>query len=315
VGKGFDPTSFGNAAAAPADALAAIAARQIKANPVQEKANQADISSWYGLDKTDPKYKLSVLGRMATAQGRDAAAATGAAKNDTSLAQALASSIGGSANDSSGQVVAAGENAAGTANAVGEVANQYANDMNPLLAAEARSQQINEKGTNSKALQALQDSLATARGDATAARASAVGSVVDKNNALEQQHFANRGNVLSTLSQLAAADPNSQVLKDALTTARINETNTRTQTLVDAHNNPKAGPPVKGSFAASSTKDRTNFANAVIANISANGKPNAGMTRAQAAAVARRIAVAYFPHGGIPNGTGLIDGILHSLGL
>jgi hypothetical protein len=232
VGKSFDAKSFGNAAAAPQNALAAIAQRQIAANPGQEKQSQADISNWYGLDPKDPNFKLSVLGRLATAKGRDQAAATGTAANDTSLAQALASSVGGAANDSSGMVAAAGENAAGTANALGAVSAQYANDMNPLLAAEARSKQVDERGSNSKALQALQDSLATARGQATADRAGAVGTANDKNNAIDQQRFANKGNLLSTLGQMASADPNSNVLKDALTAAKINQTNARTQQIV-----------------------------------------------------------------------------------
>lgn len=232
VGQTFDAKSYGDAAAAPQNAIAAALAKQVAANPGQESQNQADISSWYGLNPSDPNFKLSVLGRLKEAQGRDAVSATGAAANDSALAQALAGSIGGSANDGSAQVAAAGENAAGTANAIGEVDKNYANDMNPLLAADARSRQIDEKGTNAKALQALQDSLAQTKGQATADRAGAVGTAVDKNNSIAQQRFANQGNLLSTLTQFAAADPNSNALKDALTVAKINQTNAKTNQIV-----------------------------------------------------------------------------------
>jgi hypothetical protein len=232
VGSTFDPGYYGDAAAAPQNAVAAALAKQVAANPGQEKQNQADISNWYGLDPNDPNFKLSVLGRLKTAAGRDQAAATGAATNDSALAQALASSVGGSANDGSGQIAAAGENAAGTANALGAASAQYASDMNPLIAAEARSKSVDEKGTNSKALQALQDSLAQARGQAAADRAGAVGTVTDKNNSILQQRFANKGNLLSTLTQLAAVDPQSQMLKDALTQAKIKKTNAETNKIV-----------------------------------------------------------------------------------
>lgn len=62
--------------------------------------------------------------------------------------------------------------------------------------------------------------------------------------------------------------------------------------------------------------DREHFANTVLQSITENGDqqtPIKNMTPAQAAAIARRIAVAYFPNGGIPNGTGFIAGLIRSV--
>jgi hypothetical protein len=227
VGVGYDPQGFGNAAAAPDEAQAAAYLRQIGANPKQEAQNQSDISSWYGLDPGAASYKLSVLGRLGQARSRDAQAATDASSNIGDLAKSLAGSIGGAANDGSASVLGAGTDAAGTMAALGESSKQYADDMNPLLAAEARGAQSRERGANSQALLDLQDKLAQARGQATADRAQEVMGAVDKNNSLAQQRFANQGNLLSTLAQMQAADPNNPAtaLDRQKTQAQINEIN------------------------------------------------------------------------------------------
>ena len=222
VGSMFDPKSFGNAAAAPSDALASTLARQAAANPKQEAQNQSDISSWYGLDPKASSYKLSVLGRLLQAKTADATAATNASSNVSDLAKQLASSIGGSANDGSGMVASAGADAAGTMSAVGQASTDYANAMDPLLAAEARGSMSKEHATNSAALLDLQDKLAQARGQATSDRAGGVASATDKNNALGQQGFANKGNLLAILAQMQSVDPLAAGLKDAKLAAEIN---------------------------------------------------------------------------------------------
>jgi hypothetical protein len=230
VGTGYDANSFGNAAAAPDMATAQALARQIGANPKQEAQNQADISQWYGLDPKGAGYKLSVLGRLAQAKAGDAQAATDIGGNMGDLAKSLAGSIGGAANDGSGSVLAAGQNSAGTVAALGQAQSDYESNMDPLLRAEAVGAASREKGSNSQALLDLQDKLAAARGQAQADRAGGVMGATDKNNALAQQRFANQGNLLSTLAQMQAADPNStaNTLSTAKTKAQINEINAQT---------------------------------------------------------------------------------------
>lgn len=221
VGSTLDPKSFGDAAAAPQDALAAVLKRQVAQNPRQEAQSQKDISSWYGLDPNDPNYKLSVLGRQGQARERDATAATDAQSNIGDIAKSLASSVGGSANDGSGMVAAAGADAAGTMGALGEASKQYADDMAPLLAAEARGRASKEKAGNQATLADLTDKLALAAGQAKSDRAGGVATATDKNNALGQQRFANEGNLLSTLAQMQAVDPESANLKNAKLKAQI----------------------------------------------------------------------------------------------
>lgn len=221
VGSMADPRSFGDAAAAPDVATALALSRQIGANPKQEAQNQADISSWYGLDPTASSYKLSVLGRLAQARKLDAGAATAASSNIGDLAKSLAGSIGGAANDGSASVLGAGTDAAGTMAALGEAQKQYADQMDPLLRAEAVGAASREKAANSQTMLDLQDKLAAARGQGASDRAQAVLAVLDKNNALSQQRFANEGNLLSTLAQLQSIDPNTAGLKDAQLKAEI----------------------------------------------------------------------------------------------
>jgi hypothetical protein len=225
VGQGYDANSFGSAAAAPADAQAAALARQVSANPGQEAQNQDDISQWYGLNPQGAGYNLSVLGRLAQAKASDAQATTAVQGNMGDLAKSLAGSIGGSANDGSGSVLAAGQNSAGTVAALGQAQSDYASNMDPLLRAEAVGAASREKASNSQALQTLQDSLAQAQGQAQADRATGIMGATDKNNALAQQRFANQGNLLSTLSQMQAADPNAPTLANAKTKAQIGEIN------------------------------------------------------------------------------------------
>lgn len=232
VGTMFNPNALGDAAAAPSDALATTLARQAQANPLQEKQSQADISNWYGLDPHAAGYSQSVLARLQQAGARDQTAASDAAGNSSDLAAKLAGSIGGAANDGSSTVAAAGADAAGTANALGTVAKQYADDMNPILTAEARGQMSREHASNSQTLLQLQDQLAQAKGQATADRTSAFAGGRDKNNALGQQRFANKGNLLSTLAQMAAVDPQSGMLDKALTAAKVNNLNAKTQQIL-----------------------------------------------------------------------------------
>lgn len=232
IGSEYDPGSFGDAAAAPDVALASSLVRQIRDNPKQEAQNQYDISSWYGLDPSDPNYGLSVLGRLGLATSRDAQANTDAQGNVADIAKSLAGSIGGAANGASGSVLAAGADAAGMFGALGQEAKDYGATLDPLLAAEARGQMSREKASNSQALADLKDRLAQAQGAEASDRAQGVMAATDKNNSLSQQRFANQGNLLSILSQMMSVDPTYNGLRDAKLAAQI-----------DAINHPAAKTP------------------------------------------------------------------------
>lgn len=241
VGSMADAGSFGDAAAAPSLAQAAALQKLIAANPKQESQNQFDISSWYGLDPKAKGYQLSVLGRLGLARDRDAAAASAASSNVGDIAKSLVGSIGGSANDGSSSVAAAGTEAAGTMAALGEASKEYANDIAPLLAAEARGAQSKEKAANSQTLLDLENQLATAQGQAKSDRAAAVLGVLGKNNELAQQRFANEGNLLSTLAQMQAVDPNQTGLADAKTLAEIAKIKAQTKSILNPTTKAAAG--------------------------------------------------------------------------
>lgn len=246
VGTTMDPTSFGNAAAASDTAATAADGMQIKQNPLQEAQNQQDISSWYGLDPKASSFKLSVLGRLAQAKTGDAAAATAGSSNVASLAQALASSIGGSANDGSSTVAAAGANDAGTLAALGTANTDYENNMAPLLAAEATGAKSQEKGSNQAALLQLLQQRAADQGKAVTDRATGVASAIGANNGVDQQRFADQGNLLSTLAQVAAVDPNAAPMKDAELQSIIDENNAKAHAIA-------TGGSVSGRAAAPKT--------------------------------------------------------------
>jgi hypothetical protein len=218
VGQMIDPNYYAAAAAAPDNAAVQSLLQEIALDPKQEAQNQYDISSWYGLNPKDPNYALSVLGRLGQAKAGDAGVASDAASNVSQIASALAGSIGGAANGGAGALAAAGANDAGMMGALGKANTDYADNMNPLLAAEARGQMLKDKAANSQALMDLQAQLAAARGQATADAANARGNAIGTNNSLAQQRFADKGNLLGIMAQMSASGQ-----KSALTAAQIQE--------------------------------------------------------------------------------------------
>jgi hypothetical protein len=216
VGQMIDPNYYAAAAAAPDNAAVQSLLQEIALDPKQEAQNQYDISSWYGLNPKDPNYALSVLGRLGQAKAGDAGVASDAASNVSQIASALAGSIGGAANGGAGALAAAGANDAGMMGALGKANTDYADNMNPLLAAEARGQMLKDKAANQEALLALQQQLAEARGQAKSDAATARGNAIGTNNSLAQQRFADKGNLLGLLGQMDASG-----LKTEYTAAQI----------------------------------------------------------------------------------------------
>ena len=99
--------------------------------------------------------------------------------------------------------------------------------MNPLIAAEAAGAASRDKASNSQIMLGLQDQLAAAQGQAKADRAQGVMAAQGQNNALDQQRFANQGNLLSMLAQMQASNPNAPTLTNAEARARIAEINSQ----------------------------------------------------------------------------------------
>lgn len=300
VGQMLDPNAQGTAAAAPDQSAIQSLLAQIALDPKQEAQNQYDISSWYGLNPKDPNYALSVLGRLGQARAGDAGVASDAASNVSDIASALAGSIGGSANGGAGALAAAGANDAGMMNALGKANTDYADNMNPLLAAEARGMMMKDKAANSQALMDLQAKLAAARGQSTADSAAARAAAIAANNSLDQQRFSNKGNLLDIMAQMQAAGQ-----KGAYTQAQIQEMLARAN-----HYNQTPTKPATGSWLSATPNERSAYAKAL-----SQYAVQPGMTRAKANQFAQTLARTYFPNGGIPNTADVIRSILTEAGL
>lgn len=169
--------------------------------PRQNAQNLSDIGNFYG----------QVRGSLKTAAARDAA---GYAAGKTSLGDAvnaIVSSLGGSANGGSATVGAAGADAVGTLGALAQADSQFQNDMQPLLAAEAAGQKSQELARQSQRSTDVQAQLEDLLGQRGQAKSAALADILDKNNSLAQQRFANRAGLLNTLAAMQTAGIQSQM--------------------------------------------------------------------------------------------------------
>lgn len=188
----------------------------------QNKQNEADVANWYS----------QVLGSQETARGRDAAIGKAATGSVQDAAQAIISSLGGSANEGAGMVGAAGEAAVGTLGALGAAQDQYNADIRPLLQAEKAGSLSRERALGSNRIHDLAVKLASARGQKGQAQAAkqfeiqqANNQVLDNrlqarlgimqaNNATRQQRFNNAFGVEQ--AKVAAAVSGGQLVNDVM---------------------------------------------------------------------------------------------------
>jgi hypothetical protein len=200
-GAGIDLSTLGNIGAnigvdtpeAFADAIAqgesgqavTDAQRQIDQAPGQYAQNTHDIGHWYD----------QVLASQATAAGRDkdiGAAGTGSIRDAVA---AMVASLGGSANEGSGQVASTGQMDADMMQALATNQDQYNQDIRPLMQAEAAGAQTRETVRQSNDMRDLQNKLTDAKTAKGAARIRALMQIRQQNNALAQQRFENQLNL------------------------------------------------------------------------------------------------------------------------
>lgn len=126
----------------------------------QGQQNLADIKSWYG----------QALTAQQTAATRDSAINTAAVKSVGDSNQAILASLGGTANEGASSVAQAGQANQGTLAALGATQDQYNQDVQPLMKAEAASQGTREAAYQSQlaadAAQRIQDAM-SAKSQAT----------------------------------------------------------------------------------------------------------------------------------------------------
>lgn len=230
-----------------------------------------------------------------TAAERDHAISTAGVGSVKDAVASIVGSLGGSANGGSGMVGAAGADAAGTLAALGANEDQYNADLAPLLKAEAAGAHSRQSARNTSDAQDIAQKLVDLQGARGQSKAKYGLDITQENNTLDQQRFQD----MLSLEQAREAA--------ALTGAKILDANTKATAA--------GAKPKKGSFGASSSTDRTNYTKDLLSQIAPNGQLAKGMTRSKATMIASRLATIYFPHGGVPNGTGLIASILKQAGL
>jgi hypothetical protein len=210
--------------------------------PGQADQDLHDIEHWYG----------QVLGAQKTATGRDSDMTKAGVSSVRDAVSRIVSSLGGSANEGSGDVGAAGENQVGTLQALGTTQDQYNSDIAPLLkdeAAGAKTRQVNLNTTNAQDLARQLAELQQERGGEEASQRM---NIVGFNNDVSQKQF---GDDLAVQQAKEAA---------ALTGAKI----------IGALNNPKLP---KGAFDNTSGTQKIGIANQITSALTdGNGQLKSG---------------------------------------
>jgi hypothetical protein len=246
-----------------------------------------DINHWYN----------QVAGARSSAATQDHSISQAGQQSVQDAVAGIVASLGGSANQGSGQVGAAGAEQAGLLAALGSNEDQYNADLKPLLAGESAGALTRQQATNTKSAKDIQQQILDQQGQRGQDKSNALLQILGENatrrasnNQLDQNRF--QDNLAVQQAQEAAMLNGYKVLSGT-----------------------KPPAPPKGSFHASSTTDRVGFTKDVLSQIVPGGQLPKGMTRSKAISIAQRLAHIYFPNGGIPNGTGLIASIVNQAGL
>jgi hypothetical protein len=192
----------------------------VNRDPTQNAQNEADVSNWYN-QALQAQQNAGTQDATATKQGVDATNAQ---------TQALVQSLGGSANQGSGEAAAAGQNASGTLQAIGASQQGLDSELAPILQAQAAQQKTNQANIDSTKLQndqqvlqnlqgqegnaetGAQMQLQSANNSIDQARQSALMNILQYNNSLGQQKYQNQLGMMS--AQIAAAMNGVQMAKD-----------------------------------------------------------------------------------------------------
>jgi hypothetical protein len=297
-----------------------------------------DIGNWYG----------QALKSQTAAAGRDTAISQAGQKSVGDAVANIVASLGGSANQGSGLVGAAGADSVGTLAALGANEDQYNADLAPLLKTEQAGSLSRQSAKNTSDAQDIAQKIVDLKGQRGQTKAEQLMNIINANNGLDQSRFGNAVSLEQAKNQvhganndlsqtrfgntmgIAQAKQQTTAANNALSQQRFQDSLALEQSreaaaltgakVIDAQTKAytAANKPVKpahGSFGASSSQDRTNYTKDLLSQIAPNGQLPKGMTRSKAQMIANRLAAIYFPHGGVPNGTGYIKSILAQAGL
>lgn len=152
--------------------------QQVRQGADQEQA-LADIGSWYGQ-----------VGKSAdTARTRGIAANQQGHDSILAATKAIIGSLGGSANDASGIVGAAGASDAATLGAMGTAQSQYLADMQPLLASEGAGAKTQERARQTALAQDIATNLSSLRGERGSAKGAHEFEIMQANNGIRDDRL------------------------------------------------------------------------------------------------------------------------------
>lgn len=273
---------------------------QVVNNASDKKQALHDIETWMG----------QVGASQKTAAARDHAISEAGKGSIADIGKSLVASLGGSSNAGSGLVADSAQQGSNLLTALGANQDQYQSDLAPILSLEKAGQMSSADAKFEASKQALLQRLTELKGARGQAVVNRTGELNDKNNAIldSRMNYATHAGEYND-SQRQQGFNNKLALNQAITNsilanARVISANSNAQA--------KADKPAKGAFGNSSTSDRQQFASDVLSQITQNGK--AYLPRSKAIGIAQRIAGIYWPNGGIPNGTGIINNILAQAG-
>ncbi len=295
-GTMIDPSTAADYATEQYGPQVSMAQFLVNRDPLQAAQDQKDIGSWYG----------QVMAALNTATGRDQAASTAGVSSIQSAAQALAASLGGSANLGTPEVAAAGQNGVNTLAAMGQAQSQLQGDMGPILQAEKAQAANNQSNKDAVTAQSDRAQLAALQSQEGAAQATAANQITQENNSLSQSRnqtamgIKQYNNTLGQQTLQNILGINSLQGQLALDGVKTNYDNALTAQALARAGYLSGG---KNSFSSTSPSALAKLAGAVLAAgtpngiIDANGKPLHGMNRAQAIARATANASVLFPSG------------------
>ena len=188
----------------------------VNQDPRQFAQNEKDIKDWYNQVQ-------SGLGKATTS---DKAAAQAGVNSTQAATQAIVNSLGGGANQGSGDAAAAGENVSGTLQAMGLAQSNLDSTLAPILAAQAAQQRTNQGNIDTQKLSQDKLALSDLQGQEGNAETNAQMQLQSANNSLDQARQQALLNIQQYNNSLAQQKFQNQLgLTDAQIAAEMNGVN------------------------------------------------------------------------------------------
>ena len=266
----------------------------VNQDPVQAAQNAKDVADWYN----------QVQSGLGKATASDKAATQAGVDSTQAATQAIVNSLGGSANQGSGEAAAAGQNVSGTLQAMGLAQSNLDSTLAPILEAQAAQQKTNQGNIDRNKLSADKLALSDLQGQEGNAETNAQMQLQSANNSLDQA----RQNALLQIQQynnsLAQQKFQNQLgLTDAQIAAEMNGVNIAKGAAESNYYNARAKYYAGGGGGARSASQLNDIQNNILGALVSKGiitggggqpfKLAQGVTPAQALHAAQNIGSGY----------------------